>query len=119
MTDNKLYFEMACGDGTLKLSYEAAAALVRTAAGEISGVFEAMSSETQSPEWFGSKGIWIAPGEVSGSCRIRLYITVLLGEPISARAVAVQEKIKNALEASTFLTVEAVDVYVSGIRLEK
>ena len=119
MTDNKLYFETVCGDGTLKLSYDAAAALIRTAAGEISGVSEAMTPDTMPAGWHGSKGTWIAPGETENGCRVRMYITVQLGDPLTARAAAVQEKIKNALEASTFLTADSVDVFVAGVRLDK
>ena len=119
MTENKLYFETTCGDGVLRLSCDAAAALVRTAAAEISGVSEAMSPEAMSAEWKGSRGVWIAAGEDENSCRIRMYISVMLGDPITAKAAAVQEKIKSALEGGTFLHAEAIDVFVTGVRLEK
>lgn len=119
MTERKNYFETDCGDGVLKLSYDAVAALVRTAAGEISGISEAMTAEELSAEWYGHKGVWLSTGDEPASCRIRFYITVQLGDPITARAAAAQEKIKNALEAGTFLKVTAVDVYVAGVHFEK
>ena len=119
MTEHEKYFETDCGDGVLKLSYDAVASLVRTAAGEVSGISEAMTAEELPPEWYGNRGVWLLAGDEPASCRIRLYITVQLGDPITARAAAVQEKIKNALEAGTFLKVSKVDVYVAGVYFEK
>lgn len=119
MTEHKKYFETACGDGVLKLSYDAVTALIRAAANEVSGVSEAMTAEELPAEWYGNKGVWLLAGDEPASCLIRLYITVQLGDPITARAAAVQEKIKNALESGTFLKVSEANIYVAGVFFEK
>ena len=111
----KKYFETVCGDGMLKLSYAAAAAMIRTAALEIPGISEAMTSDTLSDEWAGSKGVWIAPGSAPDCCRIRIYVLVQLGDPVTTQAAVLQGKIKSTLESTTFLKAETVDICVVGI----
>lgn len=119
MTDNRKYFEVPCEGGLLKLSYDTVLALVRAACAEIEGVSEASAPELADTDWYGGKGVWLAPGESGEECRVRVYIHILLGSAITETAETVQRKIKSALEAVTFLKVTAADVFVAGISFPK
>ena len=119
MTENKKYFETPCEGGILKLAYDTILELIRAACAEISGISEAAAPELSGENWYGNKGVWIASGESGEDCRVRVYIHILLGESITETAAAVQDRIKSALEAVTFLRITSADVFVAGIRFPK
>ena len=64
-----------------------------------------------------TKGVAI---EVSGrSVAIKLNLTLRYGYSVPKTTAEVQEKVKNAVENMTGLTVSGVDIRIAGINLEK
>ena len=60
-----------------------------------------------------AKGVKVEVGETEAS--VDLYIIVKFGARIADRALNVEEKVKNAIESMTGLSVVEVNVHVQGV----
>ena len=119
MDNSKLYFSLPCSGGQLKISFEAAASLARDICLETSGVAGMAAAERPEDGWYCINGVMLAKEEQAGCCRVRLYIAVKYGEPVTDTAKAVQQRVKDSLEGSLGLSVASVDVFVGAISFPK
>ena len=117
--NTKLYFSLPCGVGQLKISFDAAATLARDVCLETPGVAGMVSSERPEDGWYSTNGVMLTEEEQAGCCRVRLYIAVKSGEPVTDTAKAVQQKVKESIESSLGLSAAAVDVFVGAISIPK
>ena len=108
--------------GKINISEEVIAVVAGVAASEVSGVAEMNTSLAGGiTELLGkknySKGVKVVIEE--DQVKISLSVTVNYGCNIPEVATEVQEKVKNALETMTGLTVTAIDVHFLAIAMDK
>ncbi len=65
-----------------------------------------------------AKGVRVAQNE-EGELAIRLAIHIAFGVSIPAICAQVQERVKNAVETMTGLTVSAVDIKIAAVNLDE
>lgn len=106
--------------GQIQIADEVIAIIAATAVREVEGV-EAIQGGGIS-EFFGkknnqSKGVKVT---VEGEeVKVDLDLAAKYGTKLQEAALEVQEKVKNAVETMTGLTVTAVDVRISAVTTEK
>ncbi len=118
MSENKDYFSQAEELGTIHISEEVLAGIAAAATLEVEGV-GSLSAPLSSDlvDLLGKKNL--AKGvriQLEEEC-VQVVIAVMMnyGFTIPQVANAVQEAVKNAVEAMSGLTVSAVNVTISGI----
>lgn len=106
---------------SLKISEEVISVITGVSASETEGVVSVGSgsiasnwTELISGKKNNAKGIKISMGE--NTVTIEIQLVVKYGVRITDVAAAVQENVKNAVEEMTGLSVEKVDVRVTGIK---
>jgi len=108
--------------GEVQIADEVVAAIAGLAASEVKGVAATGSNVTNEiVSKFGkknlSKGIKVLVGPDSVSVDMALTIDYGYGIPETAKLV--QEKVKNAIENMTGLTVKEVNVRIAGVNIVK
>ena len=126
MSDNKVQ-EHKSGEtenayGSIHISEEAVATIVRMAADQVEGIAHApLSMASGFTEKLGKKNpakgvkVELAEQEV----KISLYIYVEYGVKIPKLAMDLQKEVRQSVQMMTGLTVKEVDIYVQGISFEK
>lgn len=112
--------EMEEGKGTVKIATEVVTAIAGVAASEVEGVIgvsggaiaEGIDRLLRKKTNYG-KGIRVQVSD--NSAVIDVDLTVEYGCNIPNVALAVQEKVKDAVETMTGLQVELVNIHVSGV----
>ncbi|MBO8434766.1 MAG: Asp23/Gls24 family envelope stress response protein [Tyzzerella sp.] len=104
--------------GQIQIADEVIAIIAGTASLEVEGVYSASGSATDSfVEFFGkknqSKGVRVTAD--SGEVSIEVDIVVEFGYKVQEVALAVQKKVKSAVETMTGLEVMLVNVDITGI----
>ena len=104
--------------GQIQIADEVIAIIAGTASLEVEGVYCASGSATDSfVEFFGkknqSKGVRVTAD--SGEVSIEVDIVVEFGYKVQEVALAVQKKVKSAVETMTGLEVMLVNVDITGI----
>ncbi len=123
MAENKEYYVQAISNGSIQISEDVVASVAAMAVLEVEGVCGLSSNlGADLAEMLGKKslgkGIRVAPGE-NDSLVIDCNIIVQFGQPIFDLAKSVQESVKSSVESVTGLTVDQVNVNISGIALTK
>ncbi len=127
MSENKTYFIINSGEGVVKISYDVVASIAVGACLETEGL-AAMTAPTDVQSdltdiltrKINSRGVRIiADEDDSNRCKLELYVSVILGKPIADISEELQRNVKNAVEGATGLAVSGVDVFVTGISLNK
>jgi len=126
MSDNKVQ-EHVIGEtetayGSIHISEEAVATIVRMAADRIEGIAHApLSMASGFTEKLGkknpAKGVKVELAEQD--VQIALYIYVDYGVKIPKLAMELQKEVRQAVEMMTGLSVKEVNIYVQGISFEK
>lgn len=120
MAENKEYLKHEKEIGSVNISEDVLASIAAVSAVEVDGV-TALASGINFTEIFGtkkpSKGVKIQLSE--NLATVDIYLSVKYGFVIPSVAAQVQDKIINAIESMTGLTVAAVNVHVSGVTFEK
>ena len=113
-SDNKL--------GQIQIADEVIAIIAGAAAAEVDGVIAVAGATVESiAGLFGKKNlaqgikVFVEDGEAS----IEVEIAVKYGTKLRAAAEEVQTKVKNAVETMTGLLVNAVDINISAVVMEK
>ena len=112
---------ITCQDekGSINISEDVVAAMVRAAITEVDGV--ATSTGTELAELLGiksaAKGIKVQI--VDGTMTVDTIITVRYGCSVVAVAKAVQESVTSAVESMTGMGKPIVNVHVSGVAFDK
>ena len=123
MADNKEYYVQEANDGAIQISEDVVASIAAMAVLEVEGVCGLSSNlGADLAEMLGKKslgkGIRITPAE-SDALVIDCNIVVQFGQAIFDLAKAVQDAVKSSVESITGLTVEQVNVNISGIAITK
>ncbi len=118
MSEAKEYFSHADELGTIHISEEVLGGIAAAAALEVEGVGSLSANlSSELGELLGkksqAKGVRIQVEEESVS--VSLAVMLNYGFPIPQVAAAIQESVKNAVEAMSGLTVSTVDVTIAGI----
>lgn len=122
MSENKEYISRPDEMGTIHISEEVLAVIAAAAALEVEGVGSmAANLGSDIAELLGkknmAKGIRI---RLNGEAVVvDLSLLVKYGHPVTDVAKKVQEAVVNAVEATSGLPVEAVNVHVGGVTFEK
>ncbi len=126
MSDNKVQ-EHKAGEretayGSIHISEEAVATIVRMAADQVEGIAHApLSMASGFTEKLGkknpAKGVKVELTE--NEVKIALYIYVEYGVKIPKLAMDLQKEVRQAVQMMTGLTVKEVNIYVQGISFEK
>ena len=122
MAENKEYISRADEMGNIHISEDVLAVIAAAATLEVEGVGSmAANLGKDIAELLGkknmSKGVRIT---VSGEAvTVDLSLLIKYGNTIMDVAQKVQEAVTNAVEATSGLTVEAVNVHVCGVAFEK
>ena len=126
MSDNKAQ-EHTMGEtetayGSIHISEEAVATIVRMAADRVEGIAHApLSMASGFTEKLGkknpAKGVKVELSEQE--VRIALYIYVDYGVKIPKLAMELQKEVRQAVEMMTGLSVKEVNIFVQGISFEK
>lgn len=126
MSDNKVQ-EHAMGEsetayGSIHISEEAVATIVRMAADRVEGIAHApLSVASGFTEKLGkknpAKGVKVELEQ--NTVRIALYIYVEYGVKIPKLAMELQKEVRQAVQMMTGLAVKEVNIYVQGISFEK
>lgn len=107
--------------GQIQIADEVIAIIAATAAAEVDGVITSSNAAETLVGRFGkknlAKGVKVAIEE--GEATIELEIGVKMGGNLLQMAKEVQNKVKNAVETMTGLTVAAVNVSMEGVIVEK
>lgn len=126
MSDNKVQ-EQRAGEtetayGSIHISEEAVATIVRMAADQVEGIAHApLSMASGFTEKLGKKNpakgvkVELAENEV----KIALYIYVEYGVKIPKLAMDLQKEVRQSVQMMTGLTVKEVNIFVQGISFEK
>ena len=110
---------ITCQDekGSINISEDVVAAMVRAAITEVDGVAGvATSTGTELAELLGIKS---AVQIVDGTMTVDTIITVRYGCSVVAVAKAVQESVTSAVESMTGMGKPIVNVHVSGVAFDK
>ena len=123
MADNKEYYVQEANDGAIQISEDVVASIAAMAVLEVEGVCGLSSNlGADLAEMLGKKslgkGIRITPAE-NDALVIDCNIVVQFGQAIFELAKAVQDAVKSSVESITGLTVEQVNVNISGIAITK
>jgi len=109
--------------GVIQIADDVIAVVAGTAALEVDGVLPVAASIAPNniAEMLMKKNFWkgIAIEKTETGVCIEITLLIKLGFKINEVSVAVQNRIKDALETMTGLTVERVDVIVSGVVQER
>jgi len=126
MSDNKVQ-EHTMGEtetayGSIHISEEAVATIVRMAADRVEGIAHApLSMASGFTEKLGkknpAKGVKVELSEQE--VRIALYIYVDYGVKIPKLAMELQKEVRQAVQLMTGLSVKEVNIFVQGISFEK
>jgi len=109
--------------GVVKISDEVVGVIAGLATTEIDGIVGMSSGPVEgiTQIFTGkknlSKGVKVTVGESSAT--IDLYVVVQYGIKITEVAIKVQENVKKAVESMTGLNVEAINVHVQNVVIEK
>lgn len=108
--------------GQIQIAEEVIAIIASLAATEVEGIYGMSGNITGDiVEMLGkknlAKGVKVEVGDNDVS--IALYLIIRLGFKIPEIAEQVQQKVKNALETMTGLTVVEVNVHITGVHVEK
>lgn len=126
MSENKvqepLIGESETAYGSIHISEEAVATIVRMAADQVEGIAHApLSMASGFTEKLGkknpAKGVKVELTEQD--VRIALYIYVDYGVKIPKLAMELQKEVRQAVQMMTGLSVKEVNIYVQGISFEK
>ena len=109
-------------NGQIQISYEVISIIAGTAAAETEGVSLPSSAPVSSVKgFFGkknqSKGVKVTVEE--NTALIEIEVVVKFGINIKNACEEVQQKVKNAVETMTGLTVSGVNINVTAIMVEK
>ena len=123
MADNKESYVQEANDGAIQISEDVVASIAAMAVLEVEGVCGLSSNlGADLAEMLGKKslgkGIRITPAE-NDALVIDCNIVVQFGQAIFDLAKAVQDAVKSSVESITGLTVEQVNVNISGIAITK
>ena len=126
MSDNKVQ-EHTVGEtetayGSIHISEEAVATIVRMAADRVEGIAHApLSMASGFTEKLGkknpAKGVKVELSEQE--VKIALYIYVDYGVKIPKLAMELQKEVRQAVQLMTGLSVKEVNIFVQGISFEK
>ena len=108
-------------NGRVQIAAEVVEIIAATAAAEVEGVIAPDSGAQGWAELLGkrnqSKGVKLT---VDGEhVTVDVQITVMFGTKLMKAALAVQQKVKNAVETMTYYTVDAVNVSIDAIVMKK
>lgn len=108
--------------GSIHISEEAVATIVRMAADQVEGIAHApLSMASGFTEKLGkknpAKGVKVELSEQD--VKIALYIYVDYGVKIPKLAMELQKEVRQAVQMMTGLSVKEVNIYVQGISFEK
>ncbi len=122
MAENKDYLTFSENQGQIKISEEVVAAIAGNAAAEIDGVTGLYTSYARDIADImcrkgSSKGVNVKFGEAG--IEIDVYIVTAYGYSIAEVGKTVQHAVKSAVEATTGVSVSAVNVHVSGVSESK
>ncbi len=122
MSENKEYITYSEEKGSVNISEEVVAVIAATAATEVDGVAGLYPAHGRDiAELLGKKSL-------SRGVKIRIedkkitaevYIMAEMGSAVSDVGTAVQEAVATAIESSTGLTIEAVNIHICGIALHR
>ena len=123
MAENKEYYVQEANDGAIQISEDVVASIAAMAVLEVEGVCGLSSNlGADLAEMLGKKslgkGIRITPAE-NDALVIDCNIVVQFGQAIFDLAKAVQDAVKSSVESITGLSVEQVNVNISGIAITK
>ena len=123
MAENKEYYVQEVTDGSIQISEDVVASIAAMAVLEVEGVCGLSGNlGAELAEMLGKKslgkGIRITPTE-NDSLVIDCNIVVQFGQAIFDLAKSVQDAVKSSVESVTGLTVNQVNVNISGIAITK
>ena len=123
MAENKEYYVQEVTDGSIQISEDVVASIAAMAVLEVEGVCGLSGNlGAELAEMLGKKslgkGIRITPAE-NDSLVIDCNIVVQFGQSIFDLAKSVQDAVKSSVESVTGLTVNQVNVNISGIAITK
>ena len=123
MAENKEYFTQEMENGSIQISEDVVASVTGMAVLEVEGVCGLSSSiGTDIAEMLGmktlSKGVRLSTTE-TGALRVDCDVVSKFGQNIFELAKNVQENVKSSVESVTGLTVNQVNVNISGIAITK
>ena len=123
MAENKEYYVQEVTDGSIQISEDVVASIAAMAVLEVEGVCGLSGNlGAELAEMLGKKslgkGIRITPAE-NDSLVIDCNIVVQFGQAIFDLAKSVQDAVKSSVESVTGLTVNQVNVNISGIAITK
>ena len=123
MAENKEYYVQEVTDGSIQISEDVVASIAAMAVLEVEGVCGLSGNlGAELAEMLGKKslgkGIRITPAE-NASLVIDCTIVVQFGQAIFDLAKSVQDAVKSSVESVTGLTVNQVNVNISGIAITK
>lgn len=106
--------------GQIQIADEVIAIIAATAAQEVEGVVATQGGAIS--EFFGkknnqSKGIKVTTE--GDEAKLEVEVAVKYGTKLQQAALDIQEKVKNAVETMTGLSVTAVDVHIVSVVTEK
>lgn len=123
MAENKEYYVQEVTDGSIQISEDVVASIAAMAVLEVEGVCGLSGNlGAELAEMLGKKslgkGIRITPAE-NDLLVIDCNIVVQFGQAIFDLAKSVQDAVKSSVESVTGLTVNQVNVNISGIAITK
>lgn len=117
MAETKDYLEKADENGNINISEDVIASIAAIAASEVEGIAALTSTSVDIAEFLGKKST--SKGVKIQGTDIDIYISVKYGYVIPTVAKQVQDGVSAAIEAMAGLTVNSVNVHVTGIVIEK
>ena len=122
MSDNKDYIVQKQENGSVNINEDVIIAITAEAVKEVDGVVSLYGNlGSDIADRLGmknpGKGIKIVLNE--NSVELECSIVALYGKPVIEIAKNVQTSVRNAIESMTGLTVDFINVNVSGISIEK
>ena len=123
MSEHKEYWETGDEQGNIKISEDVIASIASISATDtegVSGLCGGLKGDLASilGKKTTGKGVKVALGE-KDEVEIDLALTIRFGVGVADTARAVQENVKNSIEAMTGLHVVAVNVCVGGVSFEE
>ena len=107
--------------GQIQIADDVIAMIAGTATLEIDGVAGMTGNITDIVEIIGKKnlGKGVKVEVAENTISLDIHIMVKFGYKIHDVSTQVQERVKNAVESMTGLSVSEVNIFVSGVQLEK